>query len=240
MIRHLALSCLAAALLLLPGCVKQEFFITNEQTMGNVIDGRFLSDQGIWYDVVQEVKAGDAALLAKESRALVLCDVLENTSTSAEYSYGVRLKEFIHVDEIPVLSERPEEEAPVLIDLAWASGAYLNFRLVYMAPEPETKEHAFSVVVEQEPTDRQEIVLHLYHNAGGEYYGAPLQEGGSGSVEYKQHVRFVSVELLHYYSSSDKSMNMRYTVKYRWHKKSEDGKTYLPETEINEGSGNLM
>ena len=235
--KSLMLSLLAAPFLL-TGCIDDTFLITNDQTMGNIVDGRFISDQGIWYDVTDEVNPGDTEKLLKEKRALVLCDVLENTSRNGEPSYGVLLKEFVHVDIAPIVGGIPDEEAPVLVDLAWASGSYLNFRLIYLAPEPETQEHSFSVVVEKEPTDLQEIVLHLYHHAGGEYYGAPAHEGESEKITYKQHVAFVSVEILPYYMTGA-ILNMRYTVKYSWHKKAEDGKTYLPETQIYEEEGKL-
>ena len=235
--RSLPLSILAAAALLLTaGCIKENYLVTNDQTMGNIVDGRFLSDQGVWYDVVEEVNEGDAARLAGETRALVLCDILKNNCTSLEYAYDVRLKDFAHVDVAPVVSlPQVSEEAPMLVDLAWASGAYLNFRIIYLAPETEAAEHSFSVVVEKEPSDLQEIVLHLYHDAGGEYYGAPDTDKNS----FKQHARFVSVLLTPYYSA-DKSYNMHYTLKFSWHKASDDGKSYQAETEIYEVNGNLI
>ena len=236
--KALLLSCIAAAALL-TGCIKETFLITNDQTMGNIIDGRFLSDQGIWYDVTDEVNPGDTKKLLSESRALVLCDILQNTTVSGgEMSYNILLKEFVHVDVAPVVTEVPQEEAPVLVDLVWASGAYLNFRLIYLTPETPKQEHSFSVVVEKAPTDLQEMVLHIYHNAGGEYYGALLGGGESDKTTYKQQVAFVSVLILPYYQS-DTAINTHYTVKYAWHKKAEDGRTYLPATEIYEESGKL-
>lgn len=233
--KTILLSCLATAFCLLTACNwDDEFLITNEQTMGDVVDGRFLNDQGIWYDIVEQQCEGD---LLAEQRAMVLCDVLANTSNSKEYSYSIRLKQFVHVDVMPILHDAPEEEAPVLVDLAWASGKYLNLRLIYLAPDTPTQEHSFSVVVEKEPTSSNPIVLHLYHNAGGEYYGAPASDWEAKDL--KQHLCFVSAKIWPYYEEDASRLNTDYTVKYSWHKMAEDGKSYLTETEMLEAEGNL-
>lgn len=225
---------LAATLLLTGSCMKDpDFLITNDQTMGDIIDGRFLSDQGIWYDIVEQTCEGR---LADCKRALIVSDVLKNTSTKDELSYEIRLKNFVEVG-LPELVTDPEAEQqdPVLVDLAWVSGGYLNLRIVYYVLPESGVHHTFRVAVKQTPTLFDPLIVQVFHDAGGQFLGA--QDIADDSLEAQ--ASFVSVPISTYYTASADETCSYYVVEFLWHKTAEDGETLLHETEMTELKGNL-
>lgn len=224
---------LIAEAALLSGCTKEDFLITNDQTMGDIIGGRFLSDQGIWYDIVEQTCDGR---LADCKRALVISDILKNTSTKDELSYEIRLKDFIDVSVTEIVSspgDAPQD--PVLVDLAWVSGGYLNLRLGYYGQAASSVSHQFSAAILQKPGINQELVVRVCHNANGEYWGADNVD--TSLLEKKS--CFVSVPISSFYTDAGSRFPSYYIVEFPWHKMDEDGKTPLAETEIQELKGNL-
>lgn len=224
---------LIAAATLLNGCTKEEFLITNDQTMGDLISGRFLSDQGIWYDIVEQTCSGR---LADCKRALVVTDILKNTSTKEELSYEVRLKNFVEVGLPEVVSDPDQQvQEPVLVDLAWVSGGYLNLRLVYKYLPDSGVNHSYTVAVTQTPTISDPLIVRVCHDAGGEYLGADRVDASA----LKTGVTFVSVPISSYYAAGAAETCSYYIVEFIWHKTAEDGETLLPDTELTQLKGNL-
>ena len=229
-----ALTALAVTLLMTGSCMKDsDFLITNDQTMGDIVGGRFLSDQGIWYDIVEQTCKGR---LADCKRALVVSDILKNTSTKDELSYEIRLKNFVEVGlpEI-VIDPEAQQQDPVLVDLAWISGGYLNLRLVYHVLPKSSVKHTIRVAVKQTPTISDPLIVQVFHDAGGVYLGAE----GIADDELEAQASFVSVPISTYYTASANEICSYYVVEFLWHKTAEDGKTLLPETEMTELKGNL-
>lgn len=230
----LLLSALAALFLSAACSVKEDFLVTNLETTGNLVDGRFLSDQGIWYDVVEQTCDGD---LKAEERALIVCDILKNNSTSYESAYNIRLKNFVSVG-LPQVKDGIAEglsRHPVYIDLAWVSGTYLNFRVIYLSEKNSDFAHSFTFVVEKAPDSTQPLVLRLCHEAGEDYLGA---EGKDSVSAFVQKTAYISIQLYDYYKNS-LNYSYYYTVKYDWYKTGDNG-DLTPETEERTVEGNLL
>lgn len=228
------LAALAASLLLTGSCTMKdpEFLITNEQTAGNIIDGRFLSDQGLWYDVVEQTCDGR---LADCERAIIICDILRNVSTSSELAYEIRLKTFVSVGLPEVVDDTlTEQQDPVLVDLSWVSGRYLNLRIVYLTTEKSTAKHSFKVALLEKPTYVQPLTVRVLHDADGEYLGAQ----GIKAEDLKEAVGFISIPISDYYKDLT-DYSVFYDVEYNWYKTDEDGNR-VPETEDGTIHGNLV
>ena len=62
-------------------CQLDDTLYYNNLTMGNVVDGRFLSDQGNIFNIVEQNCGGN---LSQEKRAIVLCDVQKPCNSKQE------------------------------------------------------------------------------------------------------------------------------------------------------------
>ena len=228
----LKLAAVAAMLLQTGSCIKDPgYLVLNDQTTGDIIEGRFLSDQGLWYDVVEQTCDGN---LADCKRALVVSDILRNTSTSKEASYEIRLKEFLPVGLPDVVTTyEGEQQDPVLVDLAWVAGRYLNLRVSYFTKEKSEVAHAFKIALVQAPTAIAPLTVRVLHDAGGEYLGAPE----INKDDLIRTIAFLSIPINGYYEGMT-DYTVRFEVEYPWHKTADDGGA-LPETEIFTLNGNL-
>ena len=91
-----AFICIAAAAVAAVSCQKDDTLQYNNLTMGNIVEGKFVSDQGNVFNIVDQSCIGE---LGKEKRAMVLCDVLNQTDGGAANEYDVRLTNFTRVLE---------------------------------------------------------------------------------------------------------------------------------------------
>ena len=95
---------IAAAMIILAAisCKKDETLRNNNVTMGNVVDGMFVSDQGNIFNVVENPCKGD--ILAAE-RSLVVCDVLNRTKGGESNEYDIRLNRITDFEQSPAGSD---------------------------------------------------------------------------------------------------------------------------------------
>ena len=121
-----AVSALAAV-----SCQKDDTLAYNNMTMGNIVNGRIVSDQGNTFNVVNQLSIGS---FPETNRIMILCDVLNETK-GASNEYDIYLRDYANVlDKKAVALEDAQEgeitvQDPVLIDELWFSGEYiLNFR----------------------------------------------------------------------------------------------------------------
>lgn len=227
----LQLAAFAAALLLTGSCLKDPgYIVLNEQTTGDLIEGRFLSDQGLWYDIAEQTCEGR---LADCERAIIICDILRE-STKNEPAYDIRLKKFVSVGLPEVVkTTEGEQEDPVLVDLSWVSGRYLNLRVIYHTVAKSTANHSFKVALVKKPSGTEPLVVRVLHDADGEYLGADnIKE-----EDLQQAVAFISIPIVEYYEDL-KDYTIYYEVEYLWHKTGDDG-NLLPETENDTLNGKL-
>lgn len=149
-------------------CQKDDTLYYNNLTMGNVVDGRFVSDQGNTFNVVEQTCDGK---LDQMQRAMVLCDVLNETS-GAKDEYDVRLTKFTSVQEkdpVPA-SEATDEKFstmdPINIQELWYSGGYLNMTILFPVAQGSTAVHEINLIYTR--NDDGTYAFNLRHNASGD------------------------------------------------------------------------
>lgn len=149
-------------------CEQDDTLYYNNMTMGNVVDGRFVSDQGNVFNIVEQDCGGN---IASEKRAMVLCDVLNETA-GASKEYDVRLRNFYSVltKDAVALEDAAEGDMavqdPIVVEQLWYSGGYLNLLIrFHIVTDSETK-HLINLVHSKDSEGK--YVLNLRHNAYGE------------------------------------------------------------------------
>lgn len=160
---------LAAALLALStaSCAKDDTLYYNNITMGNIVDGRIVSDQGNTFNIVEDLTRGSIDTL---KRVIVACDIL-NATAGAKSEYDVRLNMFSPVlaKEPVALEDATDEEKlvqdPIHIEQLWYSGGYINMLLRHPRYPLSTNKHLINLVWSKEDDT---YVLNLRHNAFGE------------------------------------------------------------------------
>ncbi len=133
-------------------------------TMGNIVAGKFTSDQGNIFNVTEQTCYGK---LDTMQRAFVICDVLKNTGT-AENEYDVRLnfvskvltKKALEISEIETY-----RNDPIILKDYWVSGGYLNIYLMVPVKENSSKKHMLNLFHEVKDGVYN---FHIRHDAAGE------------------------------------------------------------------------
>ena len=163
---------IAAAVLALAAvsCQKDDTLYYNNLTMGNIVDGRFVSDQGNTFNVIEQMCTGK---LEEQARAMVLCDVLNETK-GASKEYDVRLTSFTPVvtKDAVALEDAAEGEIavqnPVHIDQLWFSGGYMNMLIKFHYNEDNDQKHLVNLVWSKD--EEGKYILNFRHNAYGEVW----------------------------------------------------------------------
>lgn len=151
-------------------CKKDTTIRYNNETMGNVSEGTFVSDQGNIFNVVEKTANCKGDLLELE-RAYILCDVLNKTAGGQDNEYDVRLKAMAKVltkDILTLGDEKPEEalvENPINVKSLWISGGYINFYIEFPAKADSETPHLINLIQQESETG---YTFRLFHNANGE------------------------------------------------------------------------
>ena len=179
-----------AASLFLTSCKKDDTIRYNNVTMGNFVDGKFVSDQGNEFTIVENLSGTE---INNISRAIMQCDVLKKVE-GTENGYEVRVHILSKVlDKKPVekvaAAEDPEKLVtdPITIQQLWISGGYINMYVLFEIqtyPEKPEKKHMVNLVFNQEEIGKGTYNLELRHNAFGETLSAAKdEEKEDGSVQ---------------------------------------------------------
>ena len=138
-------------------------------TMGNFVDGEFISDQGLSFNIVEKTCSDVTDTL---TRAMISCDVL---SRSEDGGYNIRLT---GVDEIftknPVDSTSVASdteimtENPLSIEEIWYAGGYLNMLIYIPVKENSKQAHLINLVRNDVNTQDGTYRFTFKHNAFGE------------------------------------------------------------------------
>lgn len=151
-------------------CQKDDTLYYNNLTMGNIVDGKFVSDQGNTFNIVDQLCTGN---LNSETRAMVLCDILNETQ-GASKEYDVRLTSFSRVlDKDAVALESAAEgditvQNPIHIDQLWYSGGYLNMLIKFHYDASNDQKHLVNLVWSKD--EEGKYILNLRHNAYGDVW----------------------------------------------------------------------
>lgn len=137
-------------------------------TMGNFVDGEFISDQGIRYNII-ELSCNQFADTLK--RAMISCDIL---GRNEDGGYDINLtginaiftKE--PVDSTTVSDAEMLAENPMNIGEVWYSGGYLNMLIYIPVKEGSKQAHLINLVRNDENAESGVYEFTFKHNAFGE------------------------------------------------------------------------
>ena len=179
----------ALGLIAATSCSKDNTLQYNNLTLGFVESGRFVSDNGNIFNVVENLTKDDVAKYEGQ-RIVTVCDVLNRTENK-EKEYDVRLKYLA----VPYMRDAVKDyeamehtdllvEDPVYIESVWVSGGYLNIMFAHEYKINSTAEHLFNIVVNTEIAEDRTILVSFRHNAYGETY----EKLGSNNCAFKTDV----------------------------------------------------
>ena len=201
-----------AAMAILPAavsCQEDDTLQYNNVTMGNVVAGTFISDQGNIFNVVEQNCTGKIDTM---KRAIKVCDVLRK-SEGTDGAYDIRLNMLNSVlTKSPLtMSEITDEDAlvtdPVHIQEIWYSGGYLNMYVAIPIRNGSKNPHLINLVLDDSATSGNSYVFELRHNGFGEIWS----ELNSDFVLAGAYVSFSLGKAI----SGDSA---HVTLNWRWHK----------------------
>lgn len=203
-------------------CQKDDTLQYNNGTMGNIVDGVFISDQGNRFNVVEQNCDGD---LSTMKRAFVICDVLNRTAGGDDNEYDVRVNMITSVlakDIVPItdVTDEIKIQDPIHIENAWVSGGYINMFIMFPIKADSKTTHIINLVHEgciMDPETEKEIPgtyrFTLRHNANGDKI-TPDQV-----VDYKYAGGYVSFPLSSYVSGTEAD----FSIEWIWHQNAGSG-----------------
>lgn len=203
-------------------CQQDDTLRYNNITMGNVTAGRFVSDQGNIFNVVEQ---NCTEKIDTMKRALVVCDVLRKTE-GMENEYDIRLNMVNNVlTKSPlVMSEITDEDAkvtdPVQIKEIWYSGGYLNIYIMIPVERGSTGRHLINLVVDDNLSTGDSYTLELRHNGFGEVWSEENPDYVLGGA-------YVSFPLGEVFSGN----SAKVTLLWKWHKAA--GSAWILDVEEN-------
>lgn len=198
-------------------CAKDDTLYYSNLTMGNIVDGKFISDQGNIFNIEEQECTGNLESL---SRAMILCDVLKKTEGS-ENEYDIRLIDFVSVlekDALTLETADAEEETsvtdPILIEQLWYSGGYLNFFVKNFVKTDSQTKHLVNLVYHIDEDGK--YIFELRHNAYGEIYGVD----GTGSMTISG--GYLSIPI----TNIIKEDSAKLVLKWEWYRDDQYGYSY--------------
>ena len=210
-------------------CEKDNTIQYNNSTMGNIVDGQFISDQGNIFNIVDQTCIGD---LMSMKRAFIVCDVLNKTAGGEKNEYDVRLTQIGSVlakDIVPNENTTADMliQAPGHVEYAWVSGGYMNLFIMFPVKVGSTTSHFINLVHEGcmiDPDTKEEISgtyrFSLRHNSYEDKITPPQ------TVDYVLSGGYVSFPLSTYITEKE----AEFSIEWVWHKTVGEGLT--SETEI--------
>jgi hypothetical protein len=193
-------------------CQKDSTLHYSNITMGNIVDGVFISDQGNIFNIKEQTCEG---VIDTMKRAYISCDVLSKT---AEKTYDIRLNGFHNVftkspvDSTAVTDSAVFAEDPLMVYEMWYAGGYINMYIALYFKEGSGQSHLINLVRNDEGAVPGIYEFTLRHNAFGELPG----EGDTDFTLGGTYVSFPAADLI----KEDEA-----DIMIRWNsgKKNEDG-----------------
>lgn len=151
-------------------CSKDNTLRYNNMTMGNMVNGKFVSDQGNTFNVVEQECAGK---LDTMHRAFVVCDIL-NSVNGSDTEYDVRLNYISNVlTKSPVAASEITDEKllindPMLLADWWVSGGYVNLYVCVPIKRTGNTPHVLTFIYEDTKKEDGKYRFLIRHNANGE------------------------------------------------------------------------
>lgn len=195
-------------------CQKDDTLYYGNMTMGNIVDGRFVSDMGNVFNVVETLDTCHEQLDTM-NRAIIVCDVLRETK-GAEKEYDVRLNSVSSVvAKAPVSSESIStdvlQDDPIYLNRLWFSGGYMNMLLKFPSSGGKDVRHIFTLIYTKD--EEGEYVFDLLHDASGD-----LWDGASSSVALNLAYEYVSFRI----SDIIENDSAPLIISYKWYRNAGD------------------
>lgn len=249
------LICLAAAISVM-ACQKDDTIMYNNSTMGNIVDGQFISDQGNIFNIVDQTCVGN---LNEMKRAFIVCDVLNRTAEGADNEYDVRVNLIGNVltKDVVSLAEITEEmqvQDPIRVEYAWISGGYMNLYIIFPIKAESTTSHLINLVHEgcmTNPETKEEISgtyrFSLRHNSyedkitAGQTFGYVLA-GGYVSFPLNSYIEEEEAEFCIEWvgaESNDEDITSETDIKALTGKYSSDGFQHAPQSMTTKASAHV-
>lgn len=215
-----AVLCISAA-----SCKKDNTIQYNNVTMGNIVEGRFVSDQGNTFNVVEQNCPGKIDTMG---RALVICDVLTKSEGGYENEYNVRLNAMTKVltkDIVTLGTEVGEDilhEDPVHVEYLWISGGYINMYVMFPYRPSSKTDHMINLV---QTEAKEGYCFRVTHNAFGE---TMTDETSSEFILGGGYVSFPINTLM----SEDEA---KIRIEWKWYKAAGNGLSQTTEYKFTEG-----
>ena len=149
-------------------CQKDSTLHYSNITMGNIVDGVFISDQGNIFNIKEQTCEG---VIDTMKRAYISCDILSKTS---EKTYDIRLNGFHNVftkspvDSTAVTDTAVFAEDPLMVYEMWYAGGYINMYIALYFKEGSGQSHLINLVRNDEGAAPGVYEFTLRHNAFGE------------------------------------------------------------------------
>lgn len=164
-----SISVIAAAVMAISAvsCMKDDTIQYNNITMGNVVNGAYVSDQGNTFNIVEQTCVGKIDTM---QRALTVCDILTRTEGGQENEYDVRVNMMLEVlvkDIVAAGTELGEDmkaEHLIDIDKVWISGGYINMAVLFPYNPANKAKHMVNLI-QQESAEAGTYAFRLTHNA---------------------------------------------------------------------------
>lgn len=162
------ISLIITAALGLAACQKDDTLRYSNITMGNIVNGTFISDQGNTFNIKEQTCESIPDTL---KRVMINCDVLSKT---ADNTYDVRLKGFSKVftkapvDSTAVTDTAVFVEDPLMIHEMWYSAGYINMYIILPIKMGSSTAHMINLVRNDGKAEPGIHEFTLKHNAFGE------------------------------------------------------------------------
>jgi hypothetical protein len=220
----------AAMILCLVSCMRDDTLMYGAVSMGTVRNGQIVTDEGLTLVVAENPCEGD---LRAERRVHVIYDVLRKKGP-ALYEIGLlRIVNVLVKDAVNLSESDPDElgDDPVSVSSAWEGGGYINLLVGLSVLKDSEVKHLVNLVLDDEaPTDTLRFTLR--HNAFGEYMGSPTVSSKDLSIVST----YVSFPVFGLIPVGINEIPIK--ISWNWHDNAEDG-SLIEETRTYSAKGIL-
>lgn len=207
-------------------CKKDNTIQYNNVTMGNIVEGRFVSDQGNTFNVVEQNCPGKIDTMG---RAFIICDVLSRSEGGYENEYDVRLNAMAKVltKDIVALGTEAEaeiyQEDPIHVEYLWISGGYINMYVMFPYKPGSKTDHMINLV---QMEANEGYSFRVTHNA----FGETMTEQTSG--EFLLGGGYVSFPINSFMTEDEAKIR----IEWKWYQSAGNGLSMTTEYKFTDGT----
>ena len=228
--RLTAAAAVAAMILCLVSCMRDDTLMYGAVSMGVVKNGQILTDEGMTLIVADNPCEGD---LKAERRVHVIYDILRKDGPALYEIALLRIVNVLVKDSVNLTESDPDEigDDPVAVSSAWQGGGYINLLVGLSILKDSEVKHLINLVLDDTaPTDTLRFTLR--HNAFGEYMGSQAVSSEDLSI-VSTYVSFPVFGLI------PVGLNeIPVKISWTWHSNAEDG-SLVEETRLYSTKGTL-